>query len=228
MTTVAHAELSALTPGPLFVLPKDYSIKENLQNYFTTLSVQSGCLSSLIYCTERLLHGVPLDIANSALVSARGIIVGYHQHEKEDDRQNSFKSKENELLEKRHAGWIVVQGLLGLGTSWVSGNLSTLITLWNTAFIKETCALPELPSYDMEKLAEDFIVKAEALRALHDFAVNYKGLINQQVMRFVSSTLLNCSLYLFQNCNKEPKKTIFEMFPIKHQQMKYVGLFNRS
>lgn len=222
MTTVAHAELAALTPGPLFVVPKELAGKGKLQSYYMALTVQSGCLASLLYCSERMLKGVPLDIANSALVSARRIILGHHQHEPEEKKDSPKKAKEEGIEAKKHAGWIIIQGLLGLGTAWVSGNLSTFIKMWTVMFTKETCVIPEDSKESAEVLAQDFVIKAEALRAMRDFITNYKSMMSQQVIKILATCLTNCAFYLFQNCTKEPKKTVFAMFPTKHLQMKAV------
>ena len=78
MTTVSHAELAALPPGPLFTDKKNAGDKNGLLAYYTSLNVESSCLSSLLHCTELQLAGVPLDIANAALVAAKGIILGYY------------------------------------------------------------------------------------------------------------------------------------------------------
>ena len=219
MTTVAHAELAALTPGPLLIVPKDSVGKGKLQSYFMALTVQSSCLACLLYYSERLLNGVPLDIANSALISARRIILGQHQHE-----PDSIKNKEESLEAKKHAGWIIIQGLLGLGTSWVSSNLSTFIKMWSIVFTKETCIITEESKETQEKLAQDFIIKAEALRSIHDFIDNYKSLLNQQIIKLLAVCLTNCAYYLFQNPNKEPKKNVFNIFPTKYLQMKIVNI----
>ena len=229
MTTVAHAELAALPPVPLFGA-KSPSKEDSLYAYYTSLSVQSGCLSSLLYCTELLLSGVPLDIANSALVSAKGIIMGYCGTVDEDEERPAVESgrgnKENELIAKKHAGWMIIQGLLGLGSVWVSGNLSALVKLWNLTFSKESCVtspyLQDERTDHLEQLSQDFVVKADALAALHEFVTSYKELINAQVAKFVANALVNCAQYMFLSYGKEPKKALFERFPVKFLQMKAV------
>ena len=232
MTTVSHAELAALPPGPLFTDKKSAGDKNGLLAYYTSLNVESSCLSALLHCTELQLSGVPLDIANAALVAAKGIILGYyHKDPEEAARLSEGKPrKETELVAKRHAGWIVIQGLLGLGTSWISSNLSTLVKLWNMAFDKESCMemqnAGEDGKYNTEQLAQEFVVKAEALTALHEFMVNYKELINPQVTKFISNALVNFSHYVFQNATKEPKKSLFEMFSTKYICMKAVKSLN--
>ncbi len=225
MTTVAHAELAALSPAALF--SSDVPVgKDSLSSYYTSLSVQSGCLSSLLYGTELLLSGVPLDIANSALVSAKGIIMGYRMAEDDEERPNPDVHAGGELVAKRHAGWMIIQGLLGLGNVWVSGQLSALVKLWNATFSKESCVtnplLQDEKTDRLEQLAQDFVVKADALAALHEFVTGYKELINAQVAKFVANSLVNCAQYLFSNFGKEPRKSLFEKFPVKYLQMKAV------
>jgi hypothetical protein len=236
MTTVTHAELAALPPVPLFVdsgsPAATKELKASVNAQYTLLGIQSTCLSSLLYCTDLQLSGVPLDIANAALSAARGIILGYYHNEDEDGSAGQAKDsrsgqhKENELVAKRHAGWIIIQGLLGLGSTWVAGITSTLLKLWNGTFDKDSCVthpyLQEGQGNKLDPLAQDFVVKSEALAALHDFVVNYKELIAGPVVKFVATFLSNCAHYLFHNATKDPKKALFELFPAKYLQMKAV------
>jgi len=230
MTTVAHAELCGMPIGPIYVNIKQNAIsdKESLVSYYMALNAQASCLSSLLYCTEPLLKGVPLDIANSGLSSAKRMIMGYRPHEDDETATKAKYDDPKELLGKKHAGWLVIQGLLGLGNTWVNGNMSALIKLWNYTFSKELCItnplLAESKTYNLELLAQDFIVKCESLRALHDFMLNYKELLNPQVLKFVGNALVNCTVYMFTNNTKEPRKQLFDMFPAKYEQMKLVFL----
>jgi len=204
MTTVSYAELATLSPS----LPFAGELKDS----FMTLSVQGSCLTSILYHAKKVFHGVPLDIANSVLSSAKSIILGYN----EEEVKSTPKKKAKELIVKRAAGWIIIQGLLGLGKKWVSTHLSGLIKLWTRTFKTEK-------EEDADTILQDFIVKSESLKALNDLIDNYKTLLNQERMLSITTILINVSSYLLDNI-KELKKTVFDQYNVKYMQMNIVTL----
>ena len=240
-TTVSHAELASMKPMKIFFAGDGEKGKEennaeieSVKNLYSTLIIQSTCLSCLLHCAEEELAGVPLDIVNAAMVAAKSMC-----RLNEDDETGGFgqspeigakvkeikHEKEPELYVKRQAGWIIIQGLLGIG-NWISGHIPTLLKLWNATFDKNSCVLADEKT-PIDTLLQEFHVKREALASLRELIVNYKALLLPPIIKHLGAILSNCAEYLFGNTLREPKKKLFELVPIEYSQMKAVFYINK-
>lgn len=74
---------------------------------------------------------------------------------------------------RREAGWILVEGLLGLGEAWTRQNIDAILTLFYSVFNADICL-----SQGFTKVAQilrEFDLKIKALSALSFLIKNYRG-----------------------------------------------------
>ena len=184
MSSVAHAEVVSLRNTFLYFVDKNnqseykWSLltKKNLE----LLKDICNCLALILTMFSHKSHGFPVDSSLNALTRAKNIIFGNLVDENDNPVYKTVKELSGnynkvELHAYKESGWIIIQGLCSLDTTWLHSNSKTFFFLWKYIFSKKSC---ELNEYDLlkkefkEALVTEFFVKKAALASLRKFIVS--------------------------------------------------------
>lgn len=94
-------------------------------------------------------QAVPLALAESTLKVAKGLILGSLIKPEAQEKERGvlcYSLKLKEVLEseelghcRREAGWILLEGLLGMGEAWTRQNIDAFLTVLYSVFSKDIC-----------------------------------------------------------------------------------------
>ena len=95
-------------------------------------------------------QAVPLALAESTLKVAKGLVLGSLIQPEAQEKERGilcYSLKLKEVLEseelghcRREAGWILLEGLLGMGEAWTRQNIDAFLTVFYSVFSKDICA----------------------------------------------------------------------------------------
>ena len=128
-------------------------------------------------------------------------------------------------LSRKEAGWIILEGLFGLGEKWVSQNLESILMLFNSIFNKAICETKGFTK--VAQILREFDLKITALNSLYRLIKEHKGLIleNRDYLKTVSSMLGNCLEFLFNNSKevevKELQSIFYKASPRQYKEAKF-------
>ena len=143
-TSITHAELAGFPFTPVYVyklVPKaseNYK-KENIikaMKCLNQVNMLAHALALVFSSANYSLKGVPITISNSSFNAAKAMILGNFQTEddEEDIVQIGLDDFDISDSPRRESGWILLEGLLHLGSQWVGSKVTTIYKLWNSVF----------------------------------------------------------------------------------------------
>lgn len=217
-TTIAFAELECLRS-------QSYS-REALNTAISNLLGHVSCLAILIKTLPECNRGVPVEETEMAFNTTKNLVFSEYQGDiVEEEKMFSNDPGIQEIDNaKRHAAWILVDGLMYLGPSWVGSKLNFLFKLFKLPFGRKTCIV--------ETMSHSWIIgevthKKVASSAMLTFLKQNKSLLQPQIFKLITVYLSNAlqflsppknstqhRLFLEQNCNPgaltELKKNLYE------------------
>mmetsp|Transcript_7475 Transcript_7475/g.11658 ORF Transcript_7475/g.11658 Transcript_7475/m.11658 type:complete len:240 (-) Transcript_7475:2056-2775(-) len=194
-TTIENADLQT------FGVAADEQQLNELEAKQRTLNTLAECMSFLLkkVRSKSKENAVPLALAESTLKVAKGLILASFTKSEASEKeigivcyslslQEVFKSEtDGSSLLRREAGWILLEGLLGLGDAWVTQNQEILLALFYSMFNKEMCATSGFSK--VSEIIREFDLKHRALKTLHYFITNFRWSIlgeNKSYLKFVA------------------------------------------
>jgi len=120
---------------------------------------------------------------------AKGMILGAWQMTDTDEMSDKMDLKSVDLSQdqRREAGWILLEGLLKLGPTWVHGNSQLIHKLFRSAFSPKMCTIDTEALKDKKKVEivlHEFKIKKRALACLNIFIDCHKD--NASGLRFIA------------------------------------------
>ena len=185
--------------------------------------------------TER--GDIPAALSESALKIAKTLMLGHFLKPEAQERQLGFVEcygniklmavLESEEIGKsrKEAGWILLEGLFGLGDKWVSQNFESMLMLFNSIFNKSICETKGFTK--VSQILREFDLKLRALSTLYRLIKDFKQSIleNRDYLKLVSSMLSNCLEFLFSNSKeadvKELQSIFYKASPRQYKEAKF-------
>jgi hypothetical protein len=87
---------------------------------------------------------VPEPLITTALQQTNGLIFGVLPQEfiRDEDKARYNLEKMNSITNQRkEAGWILLEGFLSLGRSWIKASISKILRFFKSVFRKENCSI---------------------------------------------------------------------------------------
>jgi hypothetical protein len=115
---------------------------------------------------------VPVALTTATLNLAKTLIIGILPLEvktEEDKLKFDLGNMNSTTNQRREAGWILLEGLLYLGSDWILTEMPLLMKLFKTVFLKEICEISPAkmatPIY-RETVFMEFMIKKRATSCL--------------------------------------------------------------
>lgn len=167
---------------------------------------------------------IPGALSESALKIAKTLMLGQFLRPEAQERQLGYQEcyaniKLTDVLQseeigrsRKEAGWILLEGLFGLGDKWVSSNFENILMLFNSIFNKFICETKGFTK--VSQILREFDLKLRALNSLYKLIKEFKQLIleNRDYLKLVSSMLSNCLEFLFSNSKEAEVKELQSIF----------------
>ena len=199
-TSIAHAELAGLKSEP----------GENYQEAVNSLEGTCLGFASLIKTLRTSCRGVPPDISNVAFNTVKGMISGEYQGEVIDEGSIFKDSGVAFKIETsiRKCGWMIVEGLVTLGPSWVGAHLTTLFYLWKLPFGRKACFVEN--ELGNQKITQELLHKKAAISSLLAFLRFNQSLLNPHILKVLIAFLGNALEFVYPSKNSSARRAIFE------------------
>mmetsp|Transcript_1328 Transcript_1328/g.3093 ORF Transcript_1328/g.3093 Transcript_1328/m.3093 type:complete len:1754 (-) Transcript_1328:24-5285(-) len=185
LTTVAHAELASY---------QSYTVTRSVLNEGCNVLL-GNCLSlgQILQSARYSNRGVPNEIVNASLNTAKALISGQYQSEQIEEVKVNEEGQSLELDTCRKiGGWYLVEGLVAQHSVWVGSHLKLLFTLLKLPFGKKSCEADLTNAQLLLELKH----KNAALSALLNFLECQTTLISPQIHNLVSAYLANALQFL--------------------------------
>lgn len=196
-TTMAHAELAGY---------QSYNVTRTLINEACN-NLLGNCLAlgQILQSARHSNRGIPNEIVNVTLNTAKALISGQYQSEQIEEAKVCEEGQSLEIDTcQKVGGWYLVEGLVMQHSTWVGSNLKLLFTLLKLPFGKKSC---EAELTNMQLLLE-LKHKNAALSALLHFLEFQATLISPQIHNLVSAYLANALQFL--QADKKRKTVLAE------------------
>lgn len=225
-TSIANANLAAGKQVAVYsVTPEQMKASQHsMLASLNSLNANSSVLACLFSAATSSLQGVPIALTNTALNCAKGMVLGNWQVEDEDDEvlaKLDLQSLDWKKSQRRAAGWILIDGILYLGSQWVSSRLSLIFKLFHSVFSKEMCLVDpkelQEQSYQ-EKVLHEFKIKKAAIQALRTFLSKCSSLLNQYTWKLVGGFLSSAVSFFVDKDKKELTSLFKRRFDIEYQE----------
>ena len=180
------------------------------------------CLLKHVTCKSPE-QAVPLALAESTLKIAKGLVLGSLVKPEAQEKERGilcYSLKLKEVLEseelghcRREAGWILLEGLLGMGEAWTRQNIDAFLTVLYSAFSKDICVNSGFTK--VSQILREFDLKIRALSTLCTLVKNYRHNLLEEDrghLKFVSSLLCNALQFLFNNAKEPEAKELQQIF----------------
>jgi hypothetical protein len=103
----------------------------------------SLALASLICSVNHTIEGIPLALVATALNAAKTQILGTWPLEPSPDQANAMDLNVLQITtnQRQESGWIILEGLLNLGSEWIETQSNVLMKLFKTVFSQKMCEI---------------------------------------------------------------------------------------
>ena len=116
---------------------------------------------------------MPVALSTASVNLAKGLILGNLPLEVKTDQDKAkyhLHNIDSVTNGRREAGWILIEGLLNLGTDWILSEMTLIMKLLKTVLRKEICAIDlqmmqSEPTYK-ETVFNEFMIKKRAMSCL--------------------------------------------------------------
>ena len=185
--TIAYAELECLRS-------QTYS-RDSLHLTINNLIGNSCCLSTLIKNLSSSNRGVPVEETEITFNTIKNLVSSEYQGDIiEEEKMFCTEPGLQEIDNaKRHAAWILVDGLMHLGPAWVGSRLNFLFKMWKLPFGRKTCILEQVPP---SWIISEVTHKKVASSAMLTFMTHNKSLLQPQVYKLLIVYLSNALQFL--------------------------------
>ena len=202
MSTVAHAEISALKVGDV----TRTALAESINNLYGNCLALGNVLKAIS------ISGVPDELLNYALGTAKSLISG--QYQPEHIEEQVLADKEVIPMEcdysRQEGGWLIIEGIVRMRGSWISSHIVQLISLWKLPFGEKRCILEQ--NLSTIQLTFEVRHKRAASSSLAAFMQNHEDLVSASVAKHVGVCLTNVLKFLEPQQDRSQRKQMLEMY----------------
>lgn len=200
-TTIAYAELECLRS-------QSYS-KDSLHHIINNLIGNCYCLSTLIKNLNGLDRGIPVEETEITFNTIKNLVSSEYQGDIIEEEKMFCSDPGLQEIDnaKRHAAWILVDGLMHLGPIWVGSRLNFLFKMWKLPFGRKTCILEQVSSF---WIISEVTHKKVASSAMLNFMKNNKSLLHPQIHKLLIVYLSNALQFLSPTKNSTQHRQFLE------------------